>query len=192
MLMQVFGIESDDKAAIISGILGMIGGVSGAFGAYFVATHQMNKQFQNEKTKEEKRKTEKILKVLKKLELLNSDAIAFIENFKNELSKPYSDVSMSRLKFREYDLKWIVSKVDAINDDLLLEGYDIDYLRFSRALTNMYIDIIGFNNIPEEYKKVNLEELTKAVVERKGIFISFDKYLKEHINDVQKQIDNLI
>lgn len=47
-LMQVFGIQSVEKATIISGVLSMIGGFAGALGAYFVASNQMNKQFQKQ------------------------------------------------------------------------------------------------------------------------------------------------
>ncbi|WP_347722517.1 hypothetical protein [Lysinibacillus capsici] len=54
-IIQVFGIQSDDKATIIGGVLSMIGGALGALGAYVVATYQMNKQIEHEKQKEKNR-----------------------------------------------------------------------------------------------------------------------------------------
>lgn len=42
LLIQRLGIDSNNKATIISGILSLAGGAIGALGAYVVATHQMN------------------------------------------------------------------------------------------------------------------------------------------------------
>lgn len=48
-IIQVFGIESDDRATILGGVLSMVGGAVGAMGAYMVARHQVNEEKDNEK-----------------------------------------------------------------------------------------------------------------------------------------------
>lgn len=189
--MQYFGIKSGDKATIISGILSMVGGFAGALGAYFVASYQMNKQFEHEKRKEEKQNIEQILHNLKKLDLLNKDTINFAEQFESEFTNPHIDEIDYKLKIREYDLQYLVNKVDKINDDILSKGYNLDYLLFSRELNNMYIDIIGFTHIHEKYKTNSLEGLRKSIIERKKTFESFAKYVHEHIEKNQKELDNL-
>lgn len=69
LLIQVFGIQSGDKATIIGGLLSMIGGIVGALGAYFVASMQIEKQFAKQ---DKDRVIElKILKLNETLELAN-------------------------------------------------------------------------------------------------------------------------
>ncbi|MGE7667422.1 hypothetical protein ACQKMN_17110 [Ureibacillus composti] len=189
LILLVFGIESDDKANIISGILGMTGGVIGAIGAYFVATYQMSKQFEFERNKEEKQKLEIIEQTLKKLELLNNEVIEFIDYFKEEFSKRFDEERNVRLKFGESDLLWIVNNVNNINDEILMEGYALDYLRFSRELNNMYIDVIGINFLPEEQRPENIVNLIASMLKRRENFVSFDLYVKEHIKDIQKELE---
>lgn len=191
LLIQVFGIQSTEKATIISGVLSMIGGAIGALGAYFVASNQMNKQFQYEKRKEEKQNKEQILHTLKKLDLLNKDIIDFIEQFVREFETPHSDEIDFKLKVREFDLQYIVNKVDKVNDDILRNGYNLDYLLFSRALNNMYIDIIGFTFIHEKYKTGSLQGLRVSIIESKKLFESFDQYVNEHIEENQKELEKL-
>jgi len=48
-IIQVFGIQSEDKATIIGGILSMVGGALGAFGAYKVAVWQTNQTIEHDR-----------------------------------------------------------------------------------------------------------------------------------------------
>lgn len=191
LIFQVIGNDSPNKATIFSGVLSMIGGIVGALGAYFVASNQMNKQFEHEKKKEEKQRKETIEQTLKKLEYLNSEVIEFIRYFGVEFAKPYNEERIAKLEFSKVDLLWIVNSVNAINHEVLKEGYSIDYLNFSRELNNMYGDIIGVDFIPEAFRKENIALLRNAVLARNKVFESFDSYVKEHIRKIQKQIENL-
>ncbi|WGT38478.1 hypothetical protein QH639_22125 [Lysinibacillus sp. 1 U-2021] len=49
LIIQVFGIQSEDKATIISGVLSMVGGALGAFGAYKVAVLQTTKAIEHDR-----------------------------------------------------------------------------------------------------------------------------------------------
>lgn len=178
-----------NTATIISGVLSLVGGAAGALGAYFVATRQMKKQFEYEKRKEEKQNTHRILQTLKKLELLNKDTIGFAEHFEKEFTNPHIDELDYKLKVREYDLHYIVNKVEKINDDILLNEYSIDYLKFSRALNNLYIEIIGFVHMSEEHKYAILGKLVESVVKRKADFDSFDVYVNEQIKEIQLELE---
>ncbi|QUG41572.1 hypothetical protein KD050_20245 [Psychrobacillus sp. INOP01] len=186
LLMQAFGIQSGDKATIISGILSMVGGFAGALGAYFVASNQMNKQFQHEKRKEEKQSKEQILHTLKKLKILNEDIINFVEHLESEFIKLDIDDIDVILKVREYDLRYIVNKVDKINDDILRNDHNIDFLNFSRQINNMYIEIIGFTHLPIEHKSLSLEDLRQSV--KKRDFKLFEAQFNRHINKIQKEL----
>lgn len=188
---QVIGEDSSNKASIIGGILSMIGGAIGALGAYIVATYQMNKQFDYEKKKEEKQRKEIIEQSLKKLELLNNEAIEFIDFFRKEYSKQFDEIVIIRLKFSEEDLFWIINIVNNLNDEVLMDGYALDYLKFSRELNNMYIDVSGLNSLPEEQKESKLMNLIDSMSIRKKIFVTFDKYLKEQIKILQKELEKL-
>ncbi|WP_445479158.1 hypothetical protein ACULLL_01640 [Lysinibacillus irui] len=196
--VQVIGEDSSNKASIIGGILSMIGGAIGALGAYVVAAHQMSKQLEQEKKKieyekkkEERQKKENIVHILKILERLNYEAMDFVDYFNKEFSKPYNQERIVKLKFSESDLLWIVNNVNNINYEILKEDFSLDYLRFSREVNNMYIDIVGIEHIPEEFKANNLSNLRKSLMERNKIFKTFDEYVKEQIVDIQKQIQDL-
>ncbi|WP_249664053.1 hypothetical protein, partial [Lysinibacillus sp. D4B1_S16] len=100
----------------------------------------------------EKQNKETLLHTLKKIEMLNKDTIDFVSHFENEFVNPEKDEIEVKLKIREYDLQYIVNKVDKINDSILLDNQHINFLIFSKELNNMYINIIGFTHIPEKYK----------------------------------------
>lgn len=184
-------LEKPNRVAIISGLLSMFGGIAGAFGAYAVATYQTNKQFEHEKKKEEIQRKENILSILKILERLNDEAMEFIYFFNEEFSEPYSiENAVIQMKFKEKDLLWIVNNVNSINYEILKEDYSIDYLNFSREINNMYIDIAGIEHV-KGYLKDTLSSLMKTLLKRSENLISFDLYVKEHITDIQKQIQDL-
>lgn len=189
LLIQVFGIQSTEKATIISGLLSMIGGAIGALGAYFVASSQMDKQFEHEKKKEERQRKETIEHTLKNLELLNIEIMSFIEYFVEEFAKPYNEQRVVQLEFSIKNISWIVDNVNRVNPELLKGNYSISYLRFSRELYNMYIDIVGINYLPDEQKPSNLLLLIKTLLKRDENFKSFDQYVKEQIKNIQKQME---
>lgn len=184
-------LERPNRIAIISGLLSMFGGIAGAIGAYAIATYQMNRQFKYDKYKEEKQNKERLLHTLKKIELLNKDTIDFVSHFEKEFVNPEKDEIEVKLRIREYDLQYIVNKVDKINDSILLDNHNINFLIFSRELNNMYIDIIGFTHIPEKYKLFSLEDLRISVGNRKEIFDSFDTHVKTQIKKIEKELINI-
>ncbi|MGE8036806.1 hypothetical protein [Lysinibacillus sp. NPDC093692] len=188
---QVIGEDSPNKASIIGGILSMIGGALGALGAYIVATYQMNKQFEYEKKKEETQRKAVIVQNLKKLELLNNEAIMFIDFFKREYCLQFDEIINIRLNFSEKDLFWIVNTVNNLNDEVLMDGYALDYLKFSRELNNLYIDVSGLNSIPEHRKENTLINLIGSLEPRKKIFVSFDEYVKDQIKILQKELEDI-
>lgn len=188
---QVIGEDSPNKASIIGGILSMIGGALGALGAYIVATYQMNKQFEHEKKKEEIQRKENILNILKILEQLYNEAMKFIRFFNKEFSEQYSIYdAVIQLKFKEKDLLWIVNNVNSINYEILKEDYSIDYLKFSREINNMHIDIAGIEHV-EGFLPDILSSLIETLLIRNEKLISFDLYVKERITDIQKQMEDL-
>lgn len=188
---QVIGEDSSNKAAIIGGILSMVGGALGALGAYIVATYQMNKQYEYDKKKEEKQRNEIIEQTLKKLELLNVEAIEFIDFYRSEYSKPFDETVIMRLKFSEKDLFWIVNIVNNLNDEVLMNGYALDYLKFSREINNMYIDVSGLNSIPEQLVEHTINNLIESMLRRRKVFVSFDEYVKAQIKILQKELEVL-
>lgn len=188
---QVIGEDSSNKASIIGGILSMIGGALGALGAYIVATYQMNKQYDYDKKKEEKQRNEVIEQTLKKLELLNVEAIEFIDFYRSEYSKPFDETVIMRLKFSEKDLFWIVNVVNNLNDEVLMNGYALDYLKFSREINNMYIDVSGLNSIPDHLVEHTINNLIESMLRRRKVFVSFDEYVKAQIKILQKELEDL-
>ncbi|MER2111177.1 MAG: hypothetical protein ABS960_00700 [Solibacillus isronensis] len=191
MGFQVIGVDSTNKATIVGGLLSMIGGAIGALGAYFVASNQMKKQFEHEKRKEDKQRKETIEQVLKKLKFLNSETISFIDFFNETYSPPFDQEKNKMLKFSVQDLGWIVNNVNNINDEILMDGYVLDYLKFSRHLNNMYIDVEGFEFIPNEQKPVVMRNLIKSILENRETFILFDDYVKERLREIQIELENL-
>lgn len=192
LTFQIIGVDTSNKATIFSGVMSMIGGFAGALGAYFVASNQMNKQFEHEKLKGTKQKIETNIQNLKKLELLNIETIEFIDFFEEEYSKEFNMERIARLKYSEKDLNWIVNNVNNMDVEKLMDGYAVDYLRYSRELNSMYIDVIGIDGfLPEEQRAHNIKNLIRAMLVRRGNFVSFDNYLKEHIEDLQKELINL-
>ncbi|MFE3576886.1 hypothetical protein [Lysinibacillus sp. NPDC059133] len=186
-------LEKPNRIAIVSGLLSMVGGIAGAFGAYFVATYQMNKQIEHEKKKEEIQRKESILHNLVILKRLNDEAMEFVRFFTEQHSFPYQDSELrTNLKFREKDLFWIVNNVNSINYEILREGYITDYLKFSREINNMYIDIEGLEGISDSYLAGKVIGLRKIILERNENLVLFDRYLKSHINIIQKQIEDLV
>lgn len=55
LLVQFIGVQDDDKATIIAGILGMVGGFAGAMGAYFAAKMQIDTQMERLRDEEKKK-----------------------------------------------------------------------------------------------------------------------------------------
>lgn len=191
--VQVIGDDSSNKASIIGGILSMIGGAIGALGAYAVASHQMSKQIEHEKKKEERQKKENILHNLVILKRLNDEAMEFVRFFIEQHSHPQHDTDLrTNIRFREKDLFWIVNNVNSINYEILREGYITDYLSFSREINNMYIDVEELERIPDSYLSRRVIRLREIILIRNENFILFDKYLKDHINIIQKQIEGLV
>ncbi|KOS60891.1 hypothetical protein FJQ98_20525 [Lysinibacillus agricola] len=186
-------LEKPNRIAIISGLLSMVGGIAGAFGAYFVATYQMKKQIEHDKKKEERQKKENILHNLVILKRLNDEAMEFVRFFAEQHSNPSYDSELrTNIRFREKDLFWIVNNVNSINYEILREGYITDYLKFSREINNMYIDIEGLERIPDTYLARRVLGLRRIILERNENLILFDRYLKSHINIIQKQIEELV
>jgi hypothetical protein len=176
--MQVFGIQNVEKATIIGGILSMVGGFSGALGAYFVASYQMNKQIEHEKKKVETLQKAQIKKTLKKLQLLNKYALRFVETFPDDFNKPYNEELGFKLKSSEMSILWIANSINDVNDELLNEGYMLDYIKFNQLMNHTYNEIIVFNNLPEEQKTHNLVGLINALMNLKKDFNSFEEYTR--------------
>ena len=55
MIIQLYPVESDNKATIIAGVLGMIGGFAGAIGAYIAAKIQITSQIEQLKLESKKK-----------------------------------------------------------------------------------------------------------------------------------------
>ncbi|MFJ8100406.1 hypothetical protein [Lysinibacillus sp. NPDC096212] len=182
---QVIGEDSPNKASIIGGILGMIGGAIGALGAYIVATYQMNKQFEYEKKKEEALKITQIKKTLKKLQLLNEFAKRFVNSFEVEFNKPYSEELSYKLKSSETSISWISNSVNDVNDELLNEGFMLDYIRFNHFINHIYNEIISFNKLPEEQKPHNLAGFFNELSSLEESLNSFDQYIKEQLEELK-------
>lgn len=191
MGIQVIGEDSPNQATIFSGVLSMVGGLAGALGAYFVATYQMTKQFEHGNRKEEKQRKETIEQVLKKLEYLNSETIEFIDFFKKTYSLPFDDEKSKMFKFSVQDLGWVVNNVNKINDEILMDGYVLDYLKFSRHLNNMYIDVSGFEFIPDNQKPIVMGNLIRSMLNHRNTFISFDDYVKNRLKEIRLELDKI-
>ncbi|MEY9975748.1 hypothetical protein [Lysinibacillus sp. RC79] len=67
----------------------------------------------------------------------------------------------------------------------------MDYLLFSRSVYNLYIDITGFQHIPDSLKPDNLLRLSNLTQERNNKFKAFDEYIKKQIKEIGKQIEDL-
>jgi len=184
---QVIGEDSPNKASIIGGILSMIGGALGALGAYIVATYQMNKQFEYEKKKEHAHEITQIKKTLKKLLLLNDFARKFVNTFRVGFDKPFSEELSFKLKSSEITISWISNNVNDVNDELLNEGFMLDYMKFNQLINNTYHRIIVFNNLPEEQKPHNYPRLLKKLVRLEEDFNSFEQYIIEQLEQLDKQ-----
>lgn len=172
-----------NTATIISGLLSLVGGALGAFGAYFV----MNRQRIHEKKKEEAQKITQIKKTLKKLQLLNEYAERFVTSFEAEFNKPYSEEMSFKLKSSETSILWISNSVNNVNDELLNEGFMLDYIRFNHLINHTYNEIIVFNNLPEEQKPHNLSGFFSEILELREGFNGFKQYIEEQLEQLEKR-----
>lgn len=176
------------SATIIGGVLSMIGGFAGAIGAYFVASNQMKKQIEHEKKKAEALTNVQIKKTLKKLQLLNKYAMRFVNTFNNDFNKPYNEELAFKLKSSETSISWIANSINDVNDELLSEGFMLDYIKFNQLMNHTYNEIIVFNNLPEEQKAHNLLGLNETVKDLEKDFNSFEQYIKEQLEELEKEM----
>lgn len=184
---QVIGEDSPNKASIIGGILSMIGGAIGALGAYIVAAYQMNKQIEYEKKKEEKLRLTQIKKTLKKLQRLNEIAIHFLESFVKEFNKPFNEELSYKLKSSETAISWISNSINDVNDELLNEGFMLDYITYNQLINHTYNEIMVFNKLPEEQKAHNFQGFIKEILSLAEDLNSFEQYIKEQLEQFENQ-----
>ena len=160
-LMQMFEIQSEDKATIIGGILSMFGGIVGALGAYFVASMQIKKQFSKQDTD---RVIElRILKLNETLEITNE--------FLHTLQVWQGLTSNIELKVREVKLKGNthVNESDIFhdNDQEEIKTEIRNLVSIKNDLKKNKIFLSGISDLQDIYN------LTSEVVDNNNKFLNF-------------------
>ncbi|MFJ8065835.1 hypothetical protein ACIQYS_14490 [Psychrobacillus sp. NPDC096426] len=209
LLMQVFGIQSDDKATIIGGILSMAGGALGAFGAYQVAVWQTNKAIENDREiRIRQKKVEKLeelktafvscyitleevyKKVYKQQEMINTliekkynvfKKDNFLTNdLENEFIKGVMQLQSFKMIFMN-NKEYVPARIDPL--EVMTAMY---------RMTSTLDELLNIHKLLIENNPMNIEQFyehwTRVTLDFQDAKIAMQKY----IFDPKKHIDNEI
>lgn len=163
-----------------------LGSFLGALFTGLIAIIIFKKGIKNENQKDEEKKKEQLKKELKKLQLINSVAIKFICEFIEEFKVPYNGEVDFKLESAALGFQWIVDNINKFNDEMLNEGFTLDYLNLNQLINHTYNELIVFNRLPGEQKGHNLLGLIEEMEKLKNDFNSFEAYVEENIKEIEK------
>ena len=201
LLMQVFGIESDDKATIISGILSMVGAMIGAIVAggiaIYVSRTQLTKQAELDDTRERQLIAIKIK--LEKYQEINENYYALGRSYSKWFSYMVyylnREITLDELRIEDDKMQNLI-----LNKRTILRSYSpffsniTESIRtideFDENLGNLIYDYFTF---PERKFDTNqLNESTKKLMEINKNLLVFISNQTEDLNHlIQNELEKI-